>query len=122
MKSKYNDLKKIFSDLPDAKTKEQISNALEEWERNNPSKCQLMNDEHQFFGYKEVGGGKIDKYVKFLLIPAVREASLDATESRGSILSELMDLTVRKILTEKEELKQLDRDTRDKYKKILEWW
>ena len=119
MKSKYNALKKSFSDLPEAKTKDQISNALEEWEAKNPSKCELMNDEHQFFGYKEVGGGKIDKYVKFLPIPAVREASMDATESRGSVLSELMDLTVRKILTEKEELRQLDLDTRDKYKKIL---
>lgn len=119
MKSKYNDLRKIFSDLPEARTKDQISNALEEWERNNPSRCQLMNDEHQFFGYKEVGGGKIEKYVRFLPIPAVREASLDATESRGSVLSELMDLTVRKALTEKEELKQLDSDTKAKYEKIL---
>ena len=119
MRSKYNELKKNFSDLPEAKTKEEISNALEEWERNNTGKCDLIKDEHQFFGYKEVGGGKIDKYVKFLPIPAVREASLDATESRGSVLSELMDLTVRKILTEKEELRQLNSDTRDKYKKIL---
>ena len=119
MRREYNALKNKFSDLPEARTKEQISIALEEWEKKNPGKCNLMNDEHQFFGYKEVGGGKIDKYVKFLPIPAVREASLDATESRGSVLTELMDLTVRKILTEKEELRSLDHDTRDKYKKIL---
>ena len=119
MKSEYNNLRSEFSDLPEAKTKEQIFNALDEWERSNPGRCQLINDEHQFFGYKEVGEGKIEKYVKFLSIPAVREASLDATESRGSVLSDLMDLTVRKVLTEKEELKLLDIDTKNKYNKIL---
>ena len=119
MKSKYNELRMQISDLPEAKTKEQISKALEEWERNNSDRCQLMRDEHQFFGYKEVGGGKIEKYVKFLSIPAVREASIDATESRGSALTELVDLTVRKVLTEKAEMKQLDSETRDKYKKLL---
>jgi len=119
LKSKYNDLRKNYPDLPEATIKNQIYSALEDWENKNPDSCERVDSEYQFFGYKEVGGGKINKYVKFLLIPAVREASLDSTESKGSVLSELMGLTVRKILTEKEELKRLDNETRDKYEQIL---
>ena len=110
IRNKYNELRKQLTDLPEARTKEQISKALVEWEKNNFNRCQLIKDEHQFFGYKEVGGGKIDKYIKFLTIPAIREASIDATESRGSVLTELINLTVRKVLAEKAELKQLQNE------------
>lgn len=118
-RSKYASLRDNYSDLPDARTKDEIFSALNQWELDHPEQCQLTRDEGQFFGYREVGEGRIEKYIKFLMIPAVREAAQDATETRGSILNELMEITIRKLLSEKESVRELEKETQKKYFDIL---
>lgn len=119
LKKEYVTLKMKYKELPEARTKSQIIEALEQWEKDHVDRCNLMRDEHQFFGYKEVGEGKIQQYIKFLLIPAVREASQDATESRGSILNDLMEITIRKVLSESGNLKRLEEETKKQYIEAL---
>jgi len=50
----------------------------------------------------------------------VREASEDAAESRGSVLTELMDLVVRRVLAQCEEVKQLQEDAQRQYDEIMD--
>ena len=104
-----------YRDLPRWSNQTAALEALKDWEARHPEACVRRRDEGQFFGFTEVGQGYLGRYTRYVLVPAVRDASEDAAEGKGSILSEIMDLVVRSILAEKEEIKQLREQTQDKY-------
>jgi putative ATP-dependent endonuclease of OLD family len=79
----------------------EVNGALSAWEAENAAECSRERDDGQFFGFGEVGHGYLERFTRLLYIPAVREAAADAAESRGSVLSSLMDLVVRSALTNK---------------------
>ena len=83
----YRELRESgYSDLPDLPgnvSKEDIENTLREWEERHPDRLEWVQDEGQFFGFKEVGQARLERFTRFILIPAVRDASHDATEGRG---------------------------------------
>lgn len=111
--SKYSQLHKWTKQDDATKT-------LKEWEEFNLDTCKPQRDEGQFFGFKEVGEAHLERYTKFLLIPAVRDASEDAAEGKGRVLSEIMDLVVRSVLAQREDVKKLQEDTQLKYEEITE--
>ena len=121
----YNELRsrEEYSDLPELPSdasRDQIERALETWEKQHPEKLETMREENQFFGFKEVGHARLERFTRYILIPAVRDASQDAVEGRGSIISLLMDLVVRKALSQREDIQQLRQETQRKYKEIMD--
>jgi putative ATP-dependent endonuclease of OLD family len=66
-----------------------------------------------------VGQGYLGRFTRFLFIPAVRDASDDAAEGRGSVLTDLMDMVVRSVVANKEVVKKLREDTQQKYEEIM---
>ncbi|MEM3684060.1 MAG: ATP-dependent endonuclease [Conexivisphaerales archaeon] len=116
----YEHLRNKYQDLPMARTGKDIEDALVRWEQSNPSKCQLVPKETQFFGFSNVGSGRIDQYVNLIVIPAVKDASEESEEARGSELSKLIQIAVREKLQENPKFKKLDKQTRRQYKKIME--
>jgi putative ATP-dependent endonuclease of OLD family len=109
-----------YSELPKWTKQDDATKKLKEWEESNLDTCTRQRDEGQFFGFKEVGESHLERYTKFLLIPAVRDASEDAAEGKGKVLSEIMDLVVRSVLAQREDVKKLQEDTQKKYEEITE--
>lgn len=109
-----------YSQLPKWTKQDDATRSLKEWEQSNLDTCTRQRDEGQFFGFKEVGEAHLERYTKYLLIPAVRDASEDAAEGRGRVLSEIMDLVVRSVLAQREDVKKLQEDTQKKYEEIME--
>lgn len=105
--------------LPRNASAEQIEQALQEWENAHPDRLQRVRDGGQFFGFKEVGQAHLERYTRFLYIPAVRDASEDATEGKGSVISELMDLVVRSTLEERGDIRKLREDIQKQYEEIM---
>lgn len=120
-KKEYADLKlkEEYQDFPNWTSHEKAKNTLSEWEANNPQKCSRQRDDGQFFGFSEVASGHLGKFIKLLYIPAVRDASLDATEGKNSTLSNLMDIVVRSEIMKKEEVQQFQTEFKTKYEQIL---
>lgn len=121
-KKLYSELRALdkFSDLPQTPSRAaDINNYLEEWEANHPEACEWQRDNGQFFGFKEVGTAKLERFTRFLFIPAVRDASIDAVETKGSVLTDLIDLVVRSTLTQNEELCTLKEATQRRYDEIM---
>lgn len=118
----YNTLKNntAYSTLPVWKNQKDAETALKQWEEANPGQCVRQRDDGQFFGFKQVGQGYLGDFTRFLFIPAVRDASDDATEGKGSVITGLMDLVVRSVLANKEEVKKLREETQQRYKDILD--
>ena len=107
-----------YEELPKRSTYKEIKSVLEDWEAQNPHKCEKTKDDGQFFGFKEVAQGYLGKFVKFLIVPAIYDASDDAQEGKGSALTELMDRVIRTNLEENNEFKQIQKDIQNKYAEI----
>jgi predicted ATP-dependent endonuclease of OLD family len=106
LRKEYKALRSLekYSSLPPYSNKEQAENALASWEQSHPKQCQRTRDGGQFFGFREVGEARLERFTKFIFVPAVRDASADAVERRGSVITEILDLVVRKTLAQRKEL------------------
>jgi len=119
--SKYNELKEKeeYSILPNVRSADQALEELQKWETANPFKCVRMRDDGQFFGFTGVGKGYLGNRTRFIPIPAVRDASDDATEGRGSSVTQIMDLVVRGVLAQREDITTFKEETQEKYQNVL---
>lgn len=109
-----------YSDLPPYKNKGEAISSLQTWEKEHPEHCIQRKDDGQFFGFNEIGESHLEKYTKFIYVPAVRDASIDAEEGRDSSLKEIMDLVVRSRLSNKKEIKEFKQETIEKYRQIMD--
>ena len=118
---KYNDIKgeEKYKSLPSINSADAVLRALDDWETQNPEHCKLRRDGGQFFGFRQVGHGYLGRYTKFILVPAVRDALEDATERRGSSVTELMDLVVRSVLAKRGNVEDFKQRTQDQYREIM---
>ncbi len=108
-----------FSSLQPWSTLGAVPNNLKQWEADNPDRCTRQRDDGQFFGFKEVAQGYLGRFTHFLFIPAVRDASDDSAEGRGSVLTELMDLVVRNALSANDGLVSFKKEIQARYSEIL---
>ncbi|MEE9225742.1 MAG: ATP-dependent endonuclease [Bacteroidota bacterium] len=109
-----------YSTLPAWSNLQSVETDLKQWEAQNLQLCVRQRDDGQFFGFKEVAQGYLGRFTRFLFIPAVRDATDDTSEGRGSVLTSLMDLVVRSAIADKEELLKLKDDTQKRYQEILD--
>lgn len=122
MKDLYQELRaqEKYASLPGWTKRDNAPPALEAWESEHPDECSMGRDDGQFFGFKEVGQAHLERYTRFLPVPAVRDAAEDAAEGRGTVLSDLMDLVIRSTLAEREEIQKLRQDTQERYKAVMD--
>ncbi len=121
IRSKYNEVRGEgqYSSLPTVGSAAAALRELENWESQNPSQCQRIRDDGQFFGFRGVGQGLLRQHSKFILIPAVRDAQSDATEGKGSSVTEIMDLVVRSALANRREITEFKQSTNERYNEIM---
>lgn len=72
-----------------------------------------VEKEEQFFGVKSVGGGKLDKYTKFVFVPAVREAS-DEIGGKKSAVYQLLDMIVYRKINARKDIKDFKNEFEQK--------
>lgn len=120
-KSEYQSLRENskYSTFPEWSNSESIQDILTQWEKNNQIECTYLRDDGQFFGFTGVGNGYLGRFTKYLFIPAVRDASDDADEKRGSVFSEMMDIAVRRSIENNKEYIDFKNRISDEYNKII---
>lgn len=109
-----------FSSLPPWSTLGALPDNLKQWEAGHPDRCTRQRDDGQFFGFREVAQGYLGRFTRFLFIPAVRDASDDSAEGRGSVLTELMDLAVRNALSANDDLVSFKKGIQERYSEIID--
>jgi putative ATP-dependent endonuclease of the OLD family len=122
IRNKYNELRQTaqYSSLPTVRNADQVEEELKRWEAANAGSCNRMRDDGQFFGFTEVANGYLGRHTRFIHIPAVRDASNDAIEGKGSCVTEIMDLVVRRALANRKEFIKLKDDTQKQYRDIMD--
>jgi predicted ATP-dependent endonuclease of OLD family len=108
-----------YVDLPTANSAVAVDKFLANWENKNPQECRLLRDDGQFFGYRHVGHGYLKRYTQCIHVPAVREATDDATDRKGSVVTELMDVVVRRVLANRPEVVEFRDRVQEEYRELL---
>ena len=93
---------------------------MDAYEQNHPELTELIQQEVQFFGATNIGGGKLDKYTKFIYIPAVRDAADDSADKKGSLLFQLLDLIVMRRFRARKDVRSLQSEFSDRLKTLYE--
>lgn len=119
LRREYQQILAKYASLAPYSTKEDAEEALRQWEIAHPDQCTRVRDDGQFFGFKEVGEAQLERYTRFILIPAVRDAAQDAAEGRGAAISQIIDLVIRNELAQKREYLELQQDTAKRFKTVL---
>jgi len=122
IRNKYNEIRGTakYLSLPTVRNADQVEEELKKWEAANPTSCTRMRDDGQFFGFTGVGTGYLGRHTRFIRIPAVRDASDDAIEGRGSCVTEIMDLVVRSTLANRKDFVALKDEAQKKYREIMD--
>lgn len=108
-----------YADLPVARSADAVEEALLAWEREHPEAVEWVSSPVPFFGARNVGGGSLDNYTRFVRIPAVREASVDGADTRGSALGDLMNILVREEVFQSPELVEFRRRAMEEFARIM---
>lgn len=108
-----------YSSLPPASSADAVRAALAQREGSHPSRCSPQRDDGQFFGFRQVAHGYLGRYTRFVHIPAVRDARDDASDTKGSPVTEIMDLVVRNALSSRQDIKDFQQRTQDEYREIM---
>ena len=118
---KYNYIRQTekYESLPSVTSADAAQRAIDEWETQNPQRCVRLRDKGQFFGFTQVAQGYLGRHTKFIHVPAVRDALEDATEKRGSSVTEIMDLVVRSALAKREDVQDFKQRTQSQYQEIM---
>ena len=105
--------------LPNIARAEDIEPVLQAWEQANQSQCVEMRDDGQFFGFQNVGTGKLNDCTALVYIPAVRDASADTTDGKNSAVSRLLELVVRSAIERRPDIKKFKDDTIKAFNEIM---
>jgi predicted ATP-dependent endonuclease of OLD family len=116
---RYDALREKYSSLPAAKQKPAMEAALHAFESEHPEQLKLIASSEEFYGFTR-GANKLRKYVEWVFIPAVKDASTEQVEGKKTALGQLLERTVRSKISFTDKLSQLLSETRQKYGSILE--
>lgn len=107
-----------YADLAAANTLQQLADGMAEWEATHPELCQLMRDDGQFFGFTNVAKGALNKASMLVFIPAIRDASADATDSKGAVVAQLIELLVRSAIQRRDDIRKWQAETSAEYREL----
>lgn len=115
----YQQVRKKYPTLPDVKVKKEMHDALREHEEKNPSLCIMKESKHEFYGWSK-GANKLAKYIQWVYVPAVKEASTEQEENNSTALGQLLARTIRAKVNFKDKIDELKGKLEKEYLTLLE--
>jgi len=107
-----------LSDLGEsARSADEVERRMAEYEANHPELMKPIEREEQFFGPRNIGGGKLDKFTKYVLVPAVREASDEATGKKGAIY-QILDMIILRKVNARKDIQEFRSQFEERVKKL----
>ncbi|MEW6307570.1 MAG: AAA family ATPase [Bacillota bacterium] len=118
LKEIYADIQKRYSQLPVTGTREAMITALRSYEESHQEECEELPSSDQFYGVAK-GTNHLEKYIQWVYLPAVKDASSEQAEAKTTALGKLLARTVRSKVNFKESIDAIRGETREKYEKLL---
>jgi len=118
LKNIYNEIRKGYPELPPPGTKNAMIEALRDYEEKHPAQCEELPSGDEFYGVSK-GRNRLEKYIQWVYVPAVKDASEEQTEGKNTALGRLLARTVRAKVDFADSLKTIRADAQEKYQKLL---
>ncbi|WP_422001741.1 ATP-dependent nuclease [Reyranella sp.] len=118
LKDLFAEIRKQLPDVAGAKTKDAMTSVLRDYEAAHPAKCQLVASEDQFYGATK-GAHRLGKYVQWVYVPAVKDATAEQIEARNTALGQLLARTVRSKANFGAAIKALKAQAQAEYERLL---
>lgn len=118
LKERYEDIRREFPVLPPPGTKAAMTEALQKYESEHPELCELLASSDQFYGFSS-GSNRLAKYIQWVYVPAVKDATTEQTESRTTALGKLLARTVRSKVNFGGQIEEIRGELKAKYQKLL---
>ncbi len=119
LKAEYERIRGQFDDLAKPGTKDVMRDTLRAYEEAHPEQCTLIPSEDQFYGFSK-GGNRLARYVQWVYVPAVKDATKENVEGKNTALGKILARTVRAKVKFDVEIKNLREETLLQYRKIIE--
>lgn len=119
LKAVYAQIRSAVGDLPAAATKDAMLQALREYESTHPDRCKAMRSKDEFYGFSK-GAGRLEKYIQWVYVPAVKDASTEQTEARNTALARLLARTVNAKTHFNEDVTKIREHAQKGYLEILQ--
>lgn len=115
----FSEIIKKYSDIRPEKTKDGMTSALHEYESAHPDLCTLIPSEDQFYGVSK-GTNRLQKFIQWVYIPAIKDASKESVEAKDTALGKLLSRTVRSRTNFSEAIASMRDKVREEYQELLE--
>ena len=119
LKATYGKIREEFPDLPEATTKPAMSQALRDDEEKHLDQCELLDEPNQFYGWSR-GTNLMDKYIQWVYVPAVKDASTEQEESNRTALGQLLVRTIRTKVDFQKPIDELKNRLAEAYLEIID--
>jgi energy-coupling factor transporter ATP-binding protein EcfA2 len=115
----YDTLQQRFTDLPSARSKDAKVEALRAYEQERPGECEPIPSEDEFYGVSR-GANRLERFVQWVYVPAVKDALDEQVEGKGGALAKLVARAVGARTEFLAELERLKEEARSKYQALLD--
>ena len=119
LKPIYRGIKERYRELPNIATKTGMKQALTDYEETHLEKCELQDEPNEFYGFTK-GEYRLEKYIQWVYVPAVKDASTEQDEGNKTALGRLLQRTVRTTVGFAEETEELESELKKNYEKMLD--
>jgi len=115
----YASIRRKVTELPEATTKATMERALQNYQGAHPDQATQGEKEDQFYGWTN-GENRLRKYVEWVFIPAVKDASTEQMEGKTTALGELLQRSIRQKVDFEQPLAALRIEASQKYEQIID--
>jgi ABC-type uncharacterized transport system ATPase subunit len=115
----YDEYRQICPELPKASSKDARAAALREYELGRPDECESLRSQDEFYGVSK-GANRLERFVQWVYVPAVKDALEEQAEAKNSALGKLLARAVGAKTQFQSELEALKTDTRQRYQELLD--
>ena len=115
----YDSIRNQRPGLAEPGTIDSMTNSLREYEAAHPELLQLVPSEDQFYGISK-GANRLEKYVQWVYVAAVKDATTEQAEGRNTALGKLLARTVRLRTKFDERLREIRTRTLEDYGRLLD--
>ncbi|MCY1077911.1 ATP-binding protein [Archangium lansingense] len=119
LKEIYNQIKSEIPELGLVTSKKEMHTELSRYESAHPELCEPVQSKDQFYGITK-GANRLQKYVHWVYLPAVKDAATEQLETKKSALGVLLERTLQAAAAFDNPLNELRREVQARYREILE--
>ncbi|MEM0955224.1 MAG: AAA family ATPase [Pseudomonadota bacterium] len=118
LKDIYEGIRSSVTDLPDERIKQNMYDALREYEESHPELCTDTESDNQFYGWSK-GTNLLRKYVQWIYVPAVKDPSEEQDEQKNSALGALLQRTIRAEIDFSDAIEEMRLRANEEYKDLI---